>query len=109
MRRSALLLVALLAACATRKADADSAAAANAIDTLKPAVVASTDSVGATTAAAASTKAGAQTSTKAPSTGTKTRRDSALVARDTAHLGRDSVIKINPRDPRRMIPTQKKP
>jgi len=32
-----------------------------------------------------------------------------VVARDTAHLGRDSVIKINPRDPKRMIPVEKKP
>jgi len=104
MRPSALLLAIALGACATKKPDADSVAAAQAIDTLKPALVASPDTprVGATTAATS-------TATKAPSTGTKTKRDTPVIARDTAHLGRDSVIKINPRDPRRTIPVEKKP
>ncbi|HMC57219.1 MAG TPA: hypothetical protein VKH19_18715 [Gemmatimonadaceae bacterium] len=97
-------------ACATPKPAADTAVgasavnAANAIDTLKPAVVATPDSVGAT--AAASTKANIPaTKTSSKTASTTTRRDTAG-ARDR-HLGRDSVIKRDPADPSRMIPPKK--
>jgi len=90
--------------CATPKPAADTVVtasvvnAANAIDTLKPAVVAAPDSPGATAAATTSTKA-----TKAAST--TARRDTAAV--QDKHLGRDSVIKRDPADPSRMIPPKK--
>ena len=110
MRRAALALLAGAFACATPKPNADSTTVATAIDTMKPAVVAAPDSVGGSTGVVgASAKAATKTTSKSPSTATKTSRDTALVARDTAHLGRDSVIRINPRDPKRTIPTQKKP
>ena len=108
MRHVAISLVAIasLAACAPQQADADSMAAANTIDTVKPVVVAApdTDSVAVGPTSSTGTKTARPTSTTAPA-----RRDTPLVTRDTAHLGRDSVIRINPRDPKRMIPTEKKP
>ena len=97
------LLAGAALACATPRPAADTVVsanavnAANAIDTLKPAVVASPDSVGPTAAPT--------TSTKASKTATTTRRDTAGV--QDKHLGRDSVIKRDPADPSRMIPPKK--
>ncbi|HJQ19421.1 MAG TPA: hypothetical protein VJ867_03660 [Gemmatimonadaceae bacterium] len=104
MRATVLVAVAGMGlgalACSTGKPAADTTSVAS-VDTMKPAVVAAPDSV-----AVAST--GASTRTKSPATtATKTKSGAAVTARDTTHLGRDSVIKINPRDPKRQIPTKK--
>lgn len=117
-------VAATAAACASPKPASDTTETLAAVDTLKPAVVATPDSVGASTTAMTpapkpttstkatkATKATSSSSATKPTTGTKTTppRDTALVARDTTHLGRDSVIRINPRDPLRKIPPVKPP
>lgn len=101
MSRSLAFVVFAVVACATPKPAADTASAAG-VDTLKPAVVATPKSAGATSVAAGATT-GAKTSGRTPVPIAK----SSKVATDTAHLGRDSVIRINPRDPKRQIPTKK--
>ena len=89
---------ATLVACVTPKSKADSSAALTPPDTVKPAPVAmqlpDTTKKGASTAAQSSSKTTKRTSAK---TTTKQKSDS--------HLGRDSVIRFDPRDPRRQLPT----
>ena len=93
------------ASCAPAARNADTLAA---VDTLKPAVASLPDS-GAVAAPRQDTATRPATTAKASST-TKTqpaasKQTGTVVARDTAHLGRDSVIRINPNDPRRQLPT----
>lgn len=111
MRFSAIApLALLLAACAKTKPAGDTTAAAG-----TPAPAQATTAAGATAAAGAAGPAGATTGarggqTTAPSrpaagTRTRTRRDTLKrTTRDTTILGRDSVIRTDPRDPRRQIP-----
>ena len=97
MRRIIVLTFAALAACAKPKAEADSTKALVSVDTVKP------DSVGMSLTARDSAAIKASTTQKgAPTTTKSTKRVSS---RDTAHLGRDSVIRTDPRDPRRQLPT----
>jgi hypothetical protein len=93
-RLSAWTLVVTLVACATPKPGADSTALL-ATDTVKPAppIVQAPDSVMTTTTTTTTTK----TKTKTKGTSAKQKADS--------HLGRDSVIKFDPTDPRRQLPT----
>jgi hypothetical protein len=106
MRVSASVLAASIVACASPKPSADSLTA---VDTMKPAVVAAADTIGApVTGSTTKAQASAGTRTKAPGPPTaKVASPGLKTARDTGHLGRDSVIKINPRDPARTIPTKK--
>jgi len=95
----AFLCVALVG-CATKKPAADSSAALAPPDTMKPAPVAMQ--------AADTTKAGATIGAKKTSSkSTKKRAASKTASKQTkdTHLGRDSVIKFDPRDPRRQLPT----
>ena len=93
---SAAVLVALFGACATPKSNADSTALA--VDTVKPAPAAVQSSETTTT-------------TKTTTTTTKTKTKAGTSAKTSAkqkadaHLGRDSVIKFDPNDPRRQLPT----
>ena len=94
-RLSAWMLVATLVACATPKPGADSSALL-VTDTVKPAppMVQAPDTT-MTTPTSTTTK------TKTKGTSAKT---SAKQKADS-HLGRDSVIKFDPTDPRRQLPT----
>ena len=95
-----VFLCAALAACATKKSNEDSSAALAPPDTMKPAPVAMQ--------LPDTTKKGASTGAK--TTGSKTTRKQAssktsVKQKSDSHLGRDSVIKFDPRDPRRQLPT----
>jgi hypothetical protein len=99
---SALVCAAVIA-CAAPKPASDSTSVA-AVDTVKPAVVGSPDSLASqapATSAGATTKATTTRQTTKPS-GTTSKK----VGRDSI-LGRDSVIKTNPHDPRTRLPTKK--
>lgn len=100
MRLSLIALVAV-AACASPKERADTTIPA--IDTLK----AATDSMPArdtTSAAPVATKT-APVPGLPPARTETTSAKQPTATKDTAHLGRDRAIKINPRDPRRQLPT----
>ena len=93
--------VGFVAACATPQRSADTTSAL-AMDTMK---------TGATVLAAPpppNTNKSVVSPAPIKSSATKKTSSSttkSVTARDTAHLGRDSVIQINPRDPRRQLPT----
>jgi hypothetical protein len=97
-RLSAGVLLAVLGSCATPKPNADSTALA--VDTVKPAPV-TVQSPDTTTT----------TTTKTTTTTTKTKTKAGTSAKTSAkqkadsHLGRDSVIKFDPNDPKRQLPT----
>lgn len=96
--------------CSPSPRASDTTSGLAAIDTVKPAPgMAAQDTVTSlarvdTPRTATGTKTRAtKTATRATAT-TKTKTP-VVQARDTAHLGRDSVIRIDPRDPRRQLPT----
>lgn len=94
-----VLLFGAIVACATPKPGADSTAML-ATDTVKPAPP-------SVTVQAPDTTKTAPTSTKTKATKTKTGTSAKTSAKQRAdsHLGRDSVIKFDPSDPRRQLPT----
>lgn len=103
----------LIAACAPSSKSADTTGSLPAPpDTVKPVIVSAADSAAAAAsdsakrAAANASRNSAKQTTSKQSTSTQTKSGTA---RDTAHLGRDSVIRFDPKDPRRQLPPVKKP
>ncbi|HEY8175969.1 MAG TPA: hypothetical protein VIF32_09770 [Gemmatimonadaceae bacterium] len=100
-RLAVAVSLAALISCATRKPGADSTAML-ATDTVKPAPPSVTVQAPDTTKTApTSTK----TKTKATKTKTGTSAKTSAKQKADSHLGRDSVIKFDPSDPRRQLPT----
>ena len=105
-QRSSILAYALramcaLAACATPKPEADSTATLT-VDTVKPASVALQ---APETAKAPGTRTKAKTSTKSKTTTKRTASKTSAKQKSDSILGRDSVIRFDPKDPRRQLPT----
>lgn len=104
MRRYILWAIALPAmwtACASPREQADTVSVL-AIDTVKPATTALQSPAGATTSpdTTPSSTGKTTTGTKARTTGTKT----ATKQGETKELGRDSIIRVDTKDKRRMLP-----
>jgi len=97
------VLCAALASCATPKPNADSSAALT-TDTLKAAPVAM-QAPDTTKAMSATTGATTKAKTTAKRRSSKTSSKTTAKQNADTHLGRDSVIKFDPRDPRRQLPT----
>jgi hypothetical protein len=99
MRRLVLLALGIAACRPGEKAvDSTGTVTTAAVDTVKP------DTIGMTTSAmdTTSSKSARPGAVTAGATKQPPRR---TTSRDTAHLGRDSVIRTDPRDPRRQLPT----
>ena len=108
--KTSLLLLVLAAACAPSGDSADTAAAVPAVDTLKAAPGAMTDSMaardssGATTSATGMTQTPTGTKTPSRVTGTKT------APADTTNIGHDRAIQFDPKKPRiPVVDTTKRP
>ena len=99
---SALCALCALTACATRKPSADSTAALTP-DTVKPAPVAM--QMSPDTAKATRAKTGAKTSAKSKTTTKRASTKTSAKQKSDSILGRDSVIRFDPKDPRRQLPT----
>lgn len=95
----------MLAACAPARQAADTTSAP-AVDTLKPSMVPAPapDTLRAARSPRADSPRAGDSKPAAATTRTST-SSKRVSTRDTAHLGRDSVIRIDPRDPRRQLPT----
>lgn len=98
MRIRYLMVLATLG-CAPADTATDTTAALPAIDTLKPAADTLTPAIVMDTDSAGDTVPLSRNSQPATSTKTATKTDTS------GHLGRDRAIKVNPRDPRRQLPT----
>ena len=98
----ALFALCALSACATRKPSADSSAALTP-DTVKPVPVAMQASPD--TAKATRAKTGAKASKKSKTNTKRTSSKTSAKQKSDSILGRDSVIRFDPKDPRRQLPT----